>query len=511
MGRIVLATLNARYPHAAFGLRYLLANLPEDLRADAEIVEFDINQRPTDIVERLLDANPRIIGLGVYIWNVGPTTQVVAELKRLRPGIVIVLGGPEVSHESESQAIVALADHTITGEADSALGALCRRILDGGTSPKIIAADLPDMAAVRLPYDLYTDADIAHRVIYVEASRGCPFHCEFCLSALDVPVRNVPLEPFLAAMEGLLERGATALKFVDRTFNLNVSVGAAILRFFLARMRPGLFLHFEMIPDRLPRELRELLAAFPAGTVQLEVGIQTFDPVVAARIGRRQDNAKVEENLRFLRAETGVHLHADLIAGLPGEDVGGFGAGFDRLAGLNPHEIQLGILKRLRGAPIARHDGEFAMVYSPHPPYEVLETGAMDFATIQNLRRMARHWDLLSNSGNYTLTLPMLWGDGSPFRAFWRLSAWLHETTGQRLHGIALHHLTELLFRYLTEVAGRDADGVRESLGRDYARNGRKDLPDGVRGGVRGGEPPARGQPIAAKTPARQARHLGEG
>ena len=146
--------------------------------------------------------------------------------------------------------------------------------------PKIIAAELPDFSKIILPYDLYTADDLAHRIIYVEASRGCPFTCEFCLSSLDIPVRQVPLPVFLDAMQKLLDRGVKQFKFVDRTFNLNIATSKALLEFFLARHQPGHFYHFEMIPDRLPAELREVIARFPPGTLQFEVGIQTFNPEV---------------------------------------------------------------------------------------------------------------------------------------------------------------------------------------------------------------------------------------
>src|SRR5207249_1241801 len=167
------------------------------------------------------------------------------------------------------------------------------------------------------------------------------------------------------------------------------------------RLGPGLFLHFEMIPDRLPEALRGTIAKFPPGTLQFEVGIQTFNEEVAARISRRQENARLADNLRFLREHTGVHVHADLIVGLPGEDVESFAAGFDRLVALRPQEIQVGMLKRLRGTPIVRHDLEFAMAYSPHAPYEILQTRDIDFAMMQRMRRFSRYWDLVANSGNF--------------------------------------------------------------------------------------------------------------
>ena len=292
MPRIVLATLNAKFIHAAFGLRYLYANLGE-LRSDAEIFESDINQKPLDIAEAILSKNPEILGFGVYIWNATQTAEVVQILKRVRPGLIIILGGPEVSYETEGQEIVHNSDYVITGEADLKFADICRAILYGEPpAQKIHAADIPDLAHVTMPYQFYNDRDVAHRVIYVEASRGCPFTCEFCLSSLDIPVRQFPIEPFLAEMQRLLERGVQHFKFVDRTFNLNLNTSRAILEFFLERLRPGLFLHFEMIPDRLPVELREIIARFPPGTLQFEVGIQTFNDEVSNRIKRRQSVAR---------------------------------------------------------------------------------------------------------------------------------------------------------------------------------------------------------------------------
>lgn len=477
MPDIVLSTLNAKFIHAAFGLRYLLANLGE-LQPRACLVEFDINQRPLDIAEVLLAREPKIVGLGVYIWNVAETTELVATLKRLQPDITIILGGPEVSHETAQQEIVRLADYVITGEADLKFAEVCDQLLRGESpTTKIIPAPLPEMSRLRLPYELYTDDDLAHRVLYVEASRGCPFTCEFCLSSLDVPVRAVELAAFLAALDRLLARGAKQFKFVDRTFNLNLNTGRAILEFLLARFEPGMFFHFEMVPDRLPEGLRELVKRFPPGALQFEVGIQTFNEEVAGLISRRQNYERLADNLRFLRAETGVHVHADLIAGLPGESLESFGAGFDRLIALGPQEIQVGILKRLRGTPIVRHDVEWAMAYAAHPPYEILQTRLIPFADLQRLRRFARYWDLVGNSGNFVETTPLLWRkDGSPFAGFLRWSDWLFAKTG-RTHGVALVRLMELLLEFLTTEAGVETGTAQRALLNDYRRGGHGDTP----------------------------------
>ena len=508
MPDIVLTTLNAKYIHTAFGLRYLFANLG-DLSSRAALREFDINQRPLEIVEALLALEPQIIGFGVYIWNTTETAEVIATLKRLRPGLKIILGGPEVSYETAAQAIVQLADHVITGEADLEFASVCRQLLDPAPAappPKIIAARLPEFAQILLPYELYNEADLAHRIVYVEASRGCPFTCEFCLSSLDIPVRQVPLPKFLAEMQKLHDRGLKQFKFVDRTFNLNLATSRAILEFFLARHQPGHFYHFEMIPDRLPAELREIIARFPPGSLQFEVGIQTFNPEVGTHISRRQNYDRLTDNFQFLRTQTGVHIHADLIVGLPGETLASFAAGFDRLIALGPQEIQVGILKRLRGTPISRHDQPFGMVYTPHPPYEILENGLLDFATLQRLRRFARYWDMVGNSGNFIRTTHLIWsGAPSAFHAFFKFSDWLYTRTG-RTDSIALARLAELVFDFLTAIQQLDPDTCAATLWQDWQQAGRRDPPECIRERLAATETR---QPRPPKTalPKRQARH----
>lgn len=506
MPEILLTTFNARYHHSAFGLRYLLANMGE-LRGETEILEFGLSENPLDVMDQILARNPRIVGVGVYIWNAELSTRLVADLKRVRPDLVVVLGGPEVSYEWDDQPIVQLADYVVTGEGDLLFPKLCEKVLAGeGPSEKIQIADTPTLTDVQFPYAYYTEEDIANRVIYVEASRGCPFTCEFCLSALEIPVRQFPIEEFLKELQTLFDRGTRQFKFVDRTFNLNLKVSRAILEFFLERYEPGLFLHFEMIPDRLPESLRGIIARFPSGALQFEVGIQTFDSEVSERISRRQDVTKLEENLTFLRENTGVHVHADLIVGLPGEEMETFAAGFNRLVALKPQEIQVGMLKRLRGTPIIRHDVEWQMVYSPHPPYEVLKNRDLDETTLSRLRRFAKFWDLIANSGNFVETTPLLWEDSDPFLGFLAISDWLYEKE-QRTHGLSLQRLMGLLLQFLTEVRSVPGPKVAERLWQDYQRGGRSDKPKLFEGYELS-------RPIhsrkSARLPRRQARHIVE-
>ena len=503
MPAILLSTLNARYFHSSFGLRYLLANMGA-LQAGTAIQEFIIAQRPLDIAEALLAEQPRIVGFGVYLWNVAETAQVVALLKKVRPELIIVLGGPEVSHEWEEQPIVELADYLITGQADLAFAQLCRRLLhDDPPAEKIIAARPPPLDQLTLPYQGYTDEDIAHRLIYVEASRGCPFRCEFCLSALDQTAWPFPLDPFLAELETLYKRGVRHFKFVDRTFNLDAKVGARVLDFFLAQQDERLFLHFELIPDHMPEPLKTRIVQFPPGTLQFEIGVQTFNPAVQTLISRKQDNRKTEENLHWLRQNTHAHLHADLIAGLPGEDLASFAAGFNRLAALDPHEIQVGILKRLRGTPIAHHTAAFDLRYNPHPPYNLLCSALLDFATMRRLERFARYWDLIGNSGRFRHTRPLLLGE-DPFGRFMTLSDWLFAVTRQT-HQFALGRLFDLLYRGLIEALAVAEPAARAALAADYRDSGAKSCPAFLQPTPSADQ---RGKASGiAVAPTRQARH----
>jgi len=507
MPSIVLATLNARYAHASLGLRYLRANLGA-LRPDSAIVEFILGARTEEVVEKLLALAPRIVGFGVYIWNVEETTKIVAALKAVAPEVVVVLGGPEVSHEVDAQPVCRLADHVVTGWGDVTFASLARQILDGPRPlMKVHAGAQPPLDEVVLPYGEYTDEDVSRRHVYVEASRGCPFRCEFCLSALDRTAWPFPLDGFIAQLERLYQRGARHFKFVDRTFNLKVDASLAILGFFLDRIDADRsdppFVHFELIPDHLPERLKQAIARFPAGTLQFEIGIQTFDEQVQRLISRRQDNAAAEANLRWLRAQTNAHLHVDLIAGLPGEDLAGFARGFDRLVGLRPHEIQVGILKRLRGAPIARHERNFGLRFNPQPPYNILATDRIDFQTMQRLSRFARYWDLVANSGRFARALPLLLRQ-DPFARFLAFADALYAATG-RTHAIANERLYEHLHAHLL-AHGVEPAAATEALAADY-------LASGARGrlGFVDVEPLARAmrrEEAVAGAPQRQRRHL---
>ena len=458
---ILLVTLNARFSHASLGLRYLLANLGE-LQSRAEIVEFVIGSTNGDgsgrsveaMLEKILAKMPRIIGLGVYIWNIDESTRLVSLLKRVAPDVTIVLGGPEVSFPNDYPDIVQDADYVITGQADHSFRELCEKLLNGSIAGlplnKTLVSTTPAMDSLVLPYALYTDSDLANRNIYFEASRGCPFKCEFCLSALDKTAWPFELDLVLSELQLLYARGLRRFKFVDRTFNLKIKTSQAILEFFLAKLSAKpceeLFVHFELVPDHLPDTLKETIARFPAGVLQFEIGIQTWNIEVQTLINRKQDNEKAIANITWLVEQSKAHLHVDLIAGLPGETLASFGAGFDRLYSLRPHEIQVGILKRLRGAPIDRHTITHKLIYNPKSPYNVLSTSVISFQDLQRLNRFSRYWDLFANSGRFTAPMRDLLGD-QPFSNMLLFADWLYANT-DATHHLALHRQAALLDQY---------------------------------------------------------------
>jgi len=427
---IALVTINAKWIHPSLALRLLKANLGV-LEEDCEIIEFALRQPLAEKLEPFASAcasaaPPKILGISVSIWNHLAAIELLKELEKIfaasacvKP--VIVLGGPEVSHLPPEAEILKYADHVIRGEGEIAFRELCEKIL--GEEPLAKTPRCQEEKGIKSAYHLYTDEDVKKKLIYVEASRGCPFKCDFCLSALDNTIYEFPLEQFLAEMEILINRGVKTFKFLDRSFNTNIQRAISIIEFFLNKIEQKtssvssvssvvdssfpFTVHFEMVPSLFPPELLQALTRFPPGTLRLEIGIQTLNPHVSARINRPSNPEKEIEALRFLRENTNAIIHADLIAGLPGEDLKSFGRGFDQLWEViggscnssHPPEIQLGILKQLPGAPILRHNIEFGMRYNPLPPYNIEETASISAEDIQRIKNFARFWELLVNRG----------------------------------------------------------------------------------------------------------------
>lgn len=390
-----------------------------------------------NIVKKVISRRPRVLAVSLSIWNHTDTFPVLRAVRRHLPDTIVVIGGPEASHLPLNHPTLQLVDGVVRGEGDLVFGRIIEELLDGGGAPPsgfahlggftlpsgiasalegarhepdgryeldgrrpwVYDAPLPDLSRIELPHRLFREHDIQRRFMYLEASRGCPFRCQFCLSSLSSSVRLAPLETLFDTIDYLLKRGADRFKFIDRTFNLDYERAAAVLEFWLSRIKRGISVQFETVPDRFPPELRDLIRRFPEESLRLEVGIQTFNRSVAKAIDRYSDQEKTIETLTFLTDETGATVHADLIVGLPGESITSFGRGFDRLYRYKPGEIQVGILKRLHGAPIAAHDATIR--YSSEPPYDVIETDWITKEDIDRLKRFAKYWELVVNRGRF--------------------------------------------------------------------------------------------------------------
>jgi len=413
---IVLTTINAKWIHPSLALRLLKANLG-DLEPNCKIIEFNLRQPLHEKSEPLLAANPKILGISVSIWNHLATIELLEYLKKewdnsggVKP--VIVLGGPEVTHLPADAEIFKYADHIIRGEGETAFRELCERLLEKEITQKHREHE-EEEKNLKNAYHLYTDEDIAKKLIYAESSRGCPFKCDFCQSALDEKIYEFPLEPFLNDMDTLIQRGVKTIKFLDRSFNTNIKRALKIINFFINKTEqsPAFTVHFEMVPSLFTDELIDALSRFPPGTLRLEIGIQTLDPEVCARINRSSNPEKELETLSLLIKKTNAIIHADLIAGLPGETFESFGEGFDKLwlalsgAGItriNGHlraEIQLGMLKQLPGTPISRHNEAYGMRFCALPPYEIEENVQINAVNMLRLKNFARFWAQIVDHG----------------------------------------------------------------------------------------------------------------
>ncbi len=399
--KILLVAVNARYSHASYSARTLRANLGT-LANEAAILETDLDVTPIQIAEQIAGHHPQIVGFTAYLWNVRIVEAVARILRTVLPQTRLVAGGPELTSE---YANASLFDAVIIGEGETAFRNLCTRYLSD-TSPDrftFFVSPFPNPSppeptdALVLPFDDYTDTDIAQRTVYVETSRGCPYSCVYCTSA-KTKLRLFPLETLLPAFDRLWQRGVRRFKFLDRSFNTPVAHACAVLDFFLSRVTRDTCLHFEINADHLHPEIFNRMVAFPKEALHLEAGVQTLNPTVAAAIGRSTDIAQTLENLRRLTHETGATVHADLIFGLPGEDEASFAQGFNTLiATAHPPEVQINLLKGLPGTRILRDAPALGLAFSPEPPYEVLQTDVMDFETLRRIQRFARCWELVHN------------------------------------------------------------------------------------------------------------------
>ncbi|GMO49365.1 MAG: radical SAM protein [Termitinemataceae bacterium] len=388
------------------------------LENECVIEECFLKQNASEKIAALQKHNPLIIGISVSIWNHTDTLSILRAA--YPPGgsaqkPIIIMGGPEVQHLPCDSLLLSFADYVIKGEGENQFRELCAKLLSVSTTPTLVHNTAS--------YHLYTTEDLQKKLTYVEASRGCPYSCAFCLSGLDNgKVFEFPLGDFFAQMETLIARGARRFKFLDRTFNYNIDRSISIMEFFLERLRQGMFVHFEMVPSRITKELLSVMRHFPQGSLRLEIGVQTLNPKTAAAIHRAIDPQRDLELLHRITVETNAIVHADLIAGLPCEETDSFAAGFNRLYAAGPGEIQLGILKCLPGTMIAKEAADYGILYNAEvPPYEVYQTDALPAEDLKRIKNFARFWELIVNRNAFTDIVPSILGN-SPFENFMELS-----------------------------------------------------------------------------------------
>ena len=494
---ILLTAVNARYSHTSYSVRSLKANLGE-LEDICDIFEADLSITPCQLAARIVETRPVIAGFSIYLWDVRIIEATVRILRKVAPQIKLVAGGPELTGNYPN---AALFDLCIIGEGETAFREYCRNILyqrnicnlteDSSIhinrksvtmwptgqphsdclpfepssnvcflanslkvkqlTNNIIEAEPENPDTLKLPYHLYTEEDIANRVIYVEASRGCPYSCSYCTSA-GTGLRLIPLERLLAGLDQLWNRGARRFKFLDRSFTASQNHAHAVMSFFRERLTPDTRLHFEINTDRLSSRSIELLSAFPAGTLHLECGIQTLNAEVAERIGRSPDVDTTLTNLTRLVEQSGADVHADMIFGLPGDDEASFAAGFNALYNqCRPPPVQINLLKSLPGTELAKHADRYKLSFNQEPPYELLKSDCMDFNTLMRIQRMSRCWELVHNRGQFPgETEKLLSLSNDVYATFGKLTESIYKEEG-RMHRIGQPRLKALIEEFCEE------------------------------------------------------------
>lgn len=521
--KVVLTTLHSKYIHPSLALPYLAA-FCGDLPVEFRIREFTLHEPKESVLALLLAEQTEIVCFSVYLWNRRATLELVDALQVARPELKIVLGGPEVSFDgaelfTRHPGLAAL----VRGEGELPLRGLLEAwslgdkpqdvarlawrdggaIIEGPEGPPLESLD-----AIPSPFSAGLVA-LDKGTVYCETSRGCPYDCAFCMSALDARVRSFSMQRIEADLGQLMKAGVKQVKLVDRTFNYDASRARRIWRYILAHNR-GTNFHFEIGAHLLTKGCLELLAQVPRGMFQFEIGVQSTLPDTLQAIGRSAPLDKLEENVARLIAAGNIHLHLDLIAGLPGEGYDAFLSSIDRVLALSPEHLQVEPVKLLPGAPLRRDAEQFGIRFDPNPPYAVLATPELDFTQLERLRVVSRLLDLTWNAERSGQLFAALSRQGtSPARALDRLAGFC--LASQRLrHPLGQPAVFEVLWDWLREDFNEGLPPLREALGRDYACCERV-LPERVPGFLAGKLDGAERAEVRQRVDAEREKRRGEG
>lgn len=512
--KILLIGINAKYIHSNPAI-YSLRACAGAYKSAVEITEYTINQRPEDIRRDIYLRNPDVIAISCYIWNWAMVSALLPDLAKLLPGVPIWLGGPEVSYRAE-EVLAEFPQVTgiMTGEGEYTFYKLaefyCEGYSDKGTAGEAVCANAKavtvgnaDITLHNIPgivtrdfntgapqiLDLadipfwYADRDLLkeefrNRIVYYETSRGCPFRCSYCLSSIDKSVRFRPMDMVKRELDFFLENKVPQVKFIDRTFNCKHSHAIEIWQYIYEHDNGITNFHFEIAADIITAEELELLSKLRPGQVQLEIGVQTTNGQTLEEIRRVTDMDKLKANVAQLRELHNIHLHLDLIVGLPFEDKASFINSFNEVYAMKPDDLQLGFLKILSGSYIGEKAEEYGIVYESNPPYEVLSTNWISYEDVIGLKRVEEMLELYHNSGQFVHTIAFLEKQfASPF-ALYEALADFYERKGFFVQAPGRSYRYEVLLDFACETDSANEEVYRELLTYDlYLREKLKSRP----------------------------------
>ena len=479
MSKVVLLAVNAKYVHSSLSVWVIAGGIARFARSQHEtiIIEATINQPCCGIVDSVAASGPDVIGISSYIWNAGMLPELLRSLRERLPEALLVLGGPEASNNAGFW-LGNGADHVLSGEGeyafprflDSLSGSLQLSSGSNGFAVGIGGNSNSDVSiggnsALDYPVDPYTDAyfdALNGRLAYIEASRGCPFRCSFCLSAGSM-VRYFPLESIKEQILKLARSNTKTLKFVDRTFNCNKERAFEIFEFIIDLETSCIF-HFEVAADLFDERILSLLETAPPGRIQFEIGLQSFHEPALIAVERKMDAEKAERNILALLKMKNIHIHIDLIAGLPYESLDCFAKSFVRAYLLNTHTLQLGFLKLLHGSELRKQADKLGIKYSAKPPYEIICSpwlSAGDIQILKNAENALRH---TRNKGRFLTTLDytLKVAAENPFSLMGLLGASVPN------HATQLEDYAVQVYDFLASLPGVDKERLKDCMSYDW-------------------------------------------
>lgn len=500
MIKIVFTAFNSKYSHAALAPWCLKAGIKAyaENEAEAFVCEGTVNEKDEVLLNRVMSFEADAVGFCTYIWNVGTVLRIAETLKKARPETVIVLGGPEVSYNAdEILSRYGFVDYVISGEGELPAAKLCTALNRGQDIPakcgicyrkngEIILSE-PYISSEEPPSPYCSEffEALGRRMPYIETSRGCPYSCAFCLSGRCGGVRFFDIQRAKSDILALAKNTSAVVKFVDRTFNANRKRAKEIFRFIIenygSEIPCGVCFHFEIAGDILDDETIEILSDAPDGLIQLEIGMQSFNENTLAYINRRTDTDRLKSNIRRLTEKGNIHIHIDLIAGLPYEDISSFKESFDTGFSLGADMLQMGFLKLLHGADMREDSERYPCEFDDRPPYEVISTPWLSEAEMQLLHYAEDALDRLYNSGRFTGTMEYILKNTacSPFEIMCGFGKYAAE---KGTAGISLDDYTALVLEYFSSLDGIDRSVLRDKMVCDrFAGNSFGLLPEALK------------------------------